>query len=199
MRGLAFVNSLEVTMTRSNSDGKAIRLLRTTPLRYVLTAADGTTCTVFGTHNSMSKCIEWGTKVERETGETDSQTVEVTFFMGDYRTNEDKVLCTISGDQWRILEMCSSVDVFAQALVETKSLVTAWCIARVHMDFGDGECWPFDRHDTECGSTIQLYLHREVMDVTEGVANLEEGMENTKSTLRSLHMQLGALLDALVE
>lgn len=157
-------------------------------IHLTVTSADechGVTCASI---NVVKKTLSWIDNTVWTPGEPEMQTVLVTVEVG--KPGEERELAALTGEQWREIESNGALDVFVQALVETTSVPTALCIASAFAAYGDGNCWPFDRHDSGCGDTMALFLHRELIDVTRGIADCDEARKVAYDTMFSATSQL---------
>lgn len=164
-------------------------------IQLTVTMADechGVTCASI---NAVKKTLTWIDHTVWTPGEPAMQTVHVMVEVGE--PGEERTLATLTGEQWREIESNGAVDVFVQALVETTSVATALCIASAFAAYGDGTCWPFDRHDSGCGDTMALFLHRELIDVTRGIADCDEARKVAYGTMFSATSQLQQVANSL--
>ena len=164
-------------------------------IQLTLTSADachGVTC---ASMNAVKKTLEWDRNTVWTPEEPELQTEAAVVEVG--QPGEERELAALTGEQWREIESNGAVDVFVQALVETMSVATALCIASAFAAYGDGNCWPFDRHDSGCGDTMALFLHRELIDVTRGIADCDEARKVAYGTMFSATSQLQQVANSL--
>lgn len=164
-------------------------------IQITLTSADNCVGVTCASLNAVKKTLEWDPATVWTPAQPELQTELVQVDVGE--PGEERDLATVTGDHWRELESKGAVDVFLQSLVETMSVPTALCIALAYAAYGDGNCWPFDRHDTTCGDTMALFLHREIIDVTRGITDVKEARKVAFGVMHSAASQLQQVSDHL--
>lgn len=157
-----------------------------------LVCADACTSKTFGEVNQKTGDVCWQDP-KWTPQESDAETTTAIFF--DVRYADMVELGAIDGDQWRELESLGVLSRFVVALLESKSVPSAYTIAMVDCGFSDGNCWPAHRKDDNTGDTLALFLHREMLDVTDGVQSVPLALDTAKVAIRRVAEELDALAD----